>query len=332
MRGHKIRHKVLLLTHTFGDIVELLLEPLIYFYVRLSHIVEHLVACVFGSDFKLTADMVCDKFFHKLVVTVLDKVIVANAGAHENFLNVLYLPHFPEYRKILGVIHFHIRTGRRSKTFLPLAESAFYLLFAGRETEIRSRSSHVMNISLEVRHCRKLSRFVQHRLLASRLNASALMQRNGAEVTEAETAAVVGDRELDFLYRRHSSLFLVHRVICPHIRELVGAVKLGLGKASLWRVLYQHHISVALNYRPSVNLVLLVVLLTAGFCIGFLVVADKLEAVTLDSAYRGIYRLGEPACSADIVHIPEPVPCFETVPYLGNGKFAHSVHQQFRSA
>ena len=63
------------------------------------------------------------------------------------------------------------------------------------------------------------------------------------------------------------------------------------------------NVAVALDYRAPVDLVLLVVLLAAGFGVGFLVIAHKLEAVALHRAYRRVHRLGEVARSADIVHI-----------------------------
>ena len=121
-------------------------------------------------------------------------------------------------------------------------------------------------------------------------------------------------------------------MICPHIRKLVCAVELGLCKAALRRVLNEHHIAVALHYRASVHLVLLVILLAAGFRVGFLVVADKLEAVALYRADRCVYRLGEVAGAAYVMHIAEFVACLEMIPYLRDRQLAHAVHQQLCAA
>ena len=192
---------------------------------------------------------------------------------------------------------------RGSQALFPLAHAVLLLLLAGRVPEIRGRASDIVDISLETRILRELHGFLVNGILAAGLHFSSLVQGDGTEVAESETAAVVCYRELHLLDSRNSSLLLIHRVVHAHVRQLVGIVELRLRYAALRGILHQHHVSVALYYRPAVHLVLLVVLLAAGFCVRFLVIADYLEAVALHRAYRSVLRLREVAYAAQVVHV-----------------------------
>ena len=205
---------------------------------------------------------------------------------------------------IVAVVGDEILAGSGRKTLLPLAHAVFLLLLAGRVTEVRGGSSDVVDIPLEARILRQLDRFLVYAVLAAGLHPAPLVERDGAEVTKSKAAAVVGYRELHLLDSRDSSLLLIHRVVHAHVGQLIGVVKLRLGNASLRRILHQHLIAVALDYRPAVHLVLLIVLLTAGFRVRPLVVPDYLEAVALHRADGSVLRLGEVAYSAQVMHVP----------------------------
>ena len=138
--------------------------------------------------------------------------------------------------------------------------------------------------------------------------------------------------KLNFLYTRNSAALFVARVIRFHIRQLVRLVKFALRKASLRRILHKHHIAVTLYHSFTVNLVLLVILLTTGFCVCFLILADYLKAVALHRTERGILRLGKIAGASYVVYLRQLFTLGKLSVKLYYCKLAHSVHQKLSSA
>lgn len=209
MRGHKVRHEILLLSHTLGYLVEALLERLVSLDMRLAHFIENGCRAVFRSDLELTADVELYELAYELVILVLHKVVVTNSRAYENALDALNRAYFPEHCKVLGVVGFQSRTGCRRKALLAHTQSLGELFFAGGMAEIRSRSAHIVYIALEIRHFRDPLSLRKNRLLAADGDSPALMQSYRAEVAVAEAAAVVGYREANLLYAGNSALCIV---------------------------------------------------------------------------------------------------------------------------
>ena len=139
-------------------------------------------------------------------------------------------------------------------------------------------------------------------------------------------------RELNLFYSGHTTAFFIARVICFHIRQLVCLVKFALCKASLWRILHKHHISVTLYHSSAVHLVLLVILLTTGFCIRFLVLADYLEAVALHRTERSILRLGKITGASYVMYLRQLFTIGKLSVKLYNSQLTHTVHQKLSAA
>lgn len=81
--------------------------------------------------------------------------------------------------------------------------------FACRCTEIRRRSSDIMDIPFEVRFLNDLFCLINDRLVASRLNNSALMKRQRTETASAKTSAVADQGKLNLPDRRNPSVFFI---------------------------------------------------------------------------------------------------------------------------
>ena len=300
--------------------------------MRLAHKIKHLVACVFGSNLKLSADVMFYKLLEKLIVLILHHIVVSYTRTDKYTLDIFYGTYLSEHIKILAVIYLQCRARFGSKALFTLAKSRLFLLVAGGPAEVCGRTADIVDISLEARFFRKVDCLVYNRFLASCLYSSALMQGYRTEITITETTSVMSYGKLNFLYARNSAALFVARVIRFHIRQLVCLVKFALGKASLRRILYKHHISVTLYHSFTVNLVLLVILLTAGFCICFLILADYLEAVALHRTERSILRLGKITGTSYVVYLRQLFALGKLSVKLYYSKLAHSVHQKLSAA
>ncbi len=173
-----------------------------------------------------------------------------------------------------------------------------------------------MNITLEIRLFGKHDSLVINRILTPSHNLTPLMKRDRTEITEPEAASVMRYRELYLLYRGNAAVLFVDGMIRPHVRQFVGIVKFRLRNRALRRVLYQHHIAVPLNYRPPIDLVLLVVLLAACLGIRLFVIANYLVAVALHRAERSILGLGKVTDTAQVVHIGKPLSLLEPIEHF----------------
>ena len=124
-----------------------------------------------------------------------------------------------------------------------------------------------------------------------------------AEVAAAEAAAVVDDRELNLLNRRHAAHRLIHRVIGAHIRQTVGEVHLLGGQRECGRILYEQAAAVLLNDRLAADMIVLVVLDFDGLRIFALVRQHLLQRRAPDRRKGDILRTVREVChAADAAH------------------------------
>ena len=87
-----------------------------------------------------------------------------------------------------------------------------------------------------------------------------------------------------------------------------------------------------LNHSPAVNLVLLIILLSAGFRIRFLVLAYYLVTVALYSAERRILRLGKIASTSYVMYLRKLFALGKFSVKLYNSQLAHAVHKKLCTA
>ena len=88
MRGHEVRHEVLVEVHFFVQLFVALDEAAIDGILRLTHHAQHAVGNMLRCDFKLAADVVFNKLAEERFVFVIDEVIEPNAGAHKDFFTL----------------------------------------------------------------------------------------------------------------------------------------------------------------------------------------------------------------------------------------------------
>ena len=107
-------------------------------------------------------------------------------------------------------------------------------------------------------------------------------------------------------------------------------VKLFSCKAKRRRILHKHHLSMTLNYRFAVNLVLLVILLSASFCIQLFIISDLFKGRTFRRTDRRVYRFCQVAGSPYIMDLTYILPMRQSVRKLCNLMLAHSEHKDIR--
>ena len=87
-----------------------------------------------------------------------------------------------------------------------------------------------------------------------------------------------------------------------------------------------------LYHSSAVHLVLLVILLTTGFCIRFLVLADYLKTVTLYSTERCIFGLGKIAGASYVMYLRQLFTIGKLSVKLYNSQLTHTIHQKLSAA
>ena len=117
------------------------------------------------------------------------------------------------------------------------------------------------------------------------------MKCDRTEIARTEATPVVSNRKLNLLYRRNTARFFVNRVICPLIRQRIHPVHLLLSERWHRRILNKHTVAVTLFYELSSDVILLVLLNTAGNRIFFFALADIFKGRTFRPSERGIPRV-----------------------------------------
>ena len=136
------------------------------------------------------------------------------------------------------MVDLQVRTGFREKAAPVFTGTLSQLLPAGRSPELRCGTSHVVNISLEIRFADHLLRLPQDRFVAPDLNDPALMKGQGAEITVPVAAPVGGQAVADLPQRRHTARPVVGGMPGAHVGEGIDIVHLLHGKRLRGRILY----------------------------------------------------------------------------------------------
>ena len=142
-----------------------------------------------GCNLELSADMEFAKLAEKFIVLVGDKIIIPYAAADKYLFYSADLPQLAQKLKIIAVVNLGVRADTGIKTLAVAAGAFCQLLLTGRLSEIGSRPSDIVNISLKIGVINKLFRFRQNRRVTARLNHPALMKCQRAEGTAAEATA-----------------------------------------------------------------------------------------------------------------------------------------------
>lgn len=104
-----------------------------------------------GSDLESTADMISAQLFYKGVAfRVGHEVIISYSRTYEYFFDLIQFSHASQYIQIFLVIRLYGSADSGKQTISVSTYSLHSLSLARRASEVCRRSSHVMNISLEV--------------------------------------------------------------------------------------------------------------------------------------------------------------------------------------
>ena len=167
MRRNEIRHKILFLSRLFREFIKHILKFFKNLDFRLAHIMQNLVRAMLGRNLELTRNVIFDKLLEKRVVLILQKVVKAYSGTHENLFYTFKITQFSQYIQIFLMIYSHI-FARSGKQALPIfAGARFKLFFAGREPEIRCGTSDIVDISLKIGVVYDFVRLLQNGFFAS---------------------------------------------------------------------------------------------------------------------------------------------------------------------
>ena len=146
---HEVRHEILL---TPGPFIYLFIcadKFLIDGILRFAHEGEHIRRHVLRSHAELPGYMVLTYFPHKSLIRVEHHVVEADAGTHENFFHLWQLSDRPKYVEVFPVVRDQVWTWFRGEALPVFAGTDFQLLFAGRRSEIGSRTTDVMDVAFE---------------------------------------------------------------------------------------------------------------------------------------------------------------------------------------
>ena len=159
-----------------------------------------------------------------------------------------------------------------------------------------------------------------------------MVERQRTEIASAEAAAVVRQRELHLGNRRDAALRLIHRMVISRIRQRVHPVEHFPLQRRHRRVLHQHLIVVILDNRPSVDGVLIAVLLGERLCIQALV---RFEVVVIPAADVFVVDFVLPSAqvhrTADIADLFDRNAAVEQLCKTDENRLTHAVGQNIRA-
>ena len=142
-------------------------------------------------DPELTAYVILHELLKESVVFVLHQVIEADAAADEHLFYTVERPKPAQQAQVILVADLHVRAGLGRKALSALAQTELFLLFAGRQPEVRRGAADIAYNALEALVAKEALRLLNDALLAAHGDGAPLMERERAEVARAEAAAVM---------------------------------------------------------------------------------------------------------------------------------------------
>lgn len=133
----------------------------------------------------------------KSLVPVCHHIIKAYTGADEYLLHSRDLPQLPKQRNVIRMIYSQVFAWRGKQALLILADPFRELFLTRWLSEICCGTTHIVNITLELRIICHSGSFFDQRLMTSGLKNSSLMKSQGAEITAAKAPSVACQAELD---------------------------------------------------------------------------------------------------------------------------------------
>ena len=281
--------------------------------------------------FQLTGNVVADQLLKKHIAFIGQHIVKADTGADEDLFHIGQVPQLPQKLQIIPVVGNEIFAGLGEQTLFCGTDAGFQLFFAGGLPEIGRRAAHIVNIALEIRFPRHLTGFGQNGLMASGLNDSALMERQGTKAASTEAAPAGHQTEPYFLNGGHTTGLFIGGVISAHIGQTIDSVHLPLGKGLLGRILHHKFFrTIGLNQRLAGKGVRVAILgiETLGILPLFFAKLLIRGQDLVGHRHRGLCGTVHSAVhKGDIPGLETAVEGFR---HLHNGPLAHAVQQQIR--
>ena len=124
MRGHQIRHQILLPSVLFVHRPVLVPEFFKYVEMRFAHVIEHARHTVLRRDLELSGDVVLHKLGQKRTALIFEQVVVTDARARKDLSHARNAPQAAQQRDVLRVVRVEIFAGMRGKTVFIAAHAA----------------------------------------------------------------------------------------------------------------------------------------------------------------------------------------------------------------
>ena len=164
---------------------------------------------MFRCHLQLPAHMMLAQFPQKCTILIIHQIIKPDTRTDKYFFHTRKHPQLFQQGNVILMVYFQILTWFWEQALFRRTGSLRHLLFACRCTEIRRRSPDIMDIPFKVRFLNDLFCLINDRLVASRLNNSALMKRQRTETASAKTSAVADQGKLNLPDRRNPSVFFI---------------------------------------------------------------------------------------------------------------------------
>ena len=177
---------------------------------RFAHQTQHVILGMLGRHFKSPRGVV---FQNRFQIRRLVEQVVTDAAADEGFLDAFDGAYFFVQRQQRPVVVVEVGAHLRVEARRTAAFAAQLPVAAAHAVHVGRRSAYVRKVAFEPGRFHHTLHFGEDRPFAARIDKLALVGRNGAERTAAETAAVDVDRMFDHLPRRDVALARVTRMV-----------------------------------------------------------------------------------------------------------------------
>lgn len=333
MRGHEVRHEVLVEVHFFVQLFVALDEAAVDGILRLTHHAQHAVGNMLRCDFELAADVVFNKLAEERFVFVIDEVIEPNAGAHKDFFHFGQCAQLAQEGNVIRVVDLHVGAWLREQTLAVFTHADLHLLFAGGLAEVCRGAADVVNVAFKIGILGHFFRFFQKRFVAAGLNDAALVERQRAEAACAEAPAAAGKTEFHFFNGGDAAEGFVIRVIGARIGQGVGVIHFFGRKRHLRRILHDEQVIVRVGLderfrreRVGVEILIVKAFRVQLFTGGNLIEAGEVEHVV--AVGRDVRFIHGTADERELLHGDAAAQGFGN---LDDGALAHTIGNDIRA-
>ena len=243
--GDQVGNEILLLARRFGRVGEEFAKLFVIADLRFVHQAQNVVVDVFRRSFKMTADVISRQLADELRREV--RQVGSDSGRDQDALDAFGFARFFHQRTDRGMIGFQVRAKGRAEAGGTDAAFAKLAVFPGHSAHIRRRRAEVGDDEIAPGFLGERSNFLQNRRFAPVLDKFALVRRDCAERTAAETAAMALNRRANDVDRRNR--LRVRRVRLARVRQVVNGVHLLRRERERRRIDDDRLVAVFLNER-----------------------------------------------------------------------------------